>query len=237
MRVLLQNMVAKLNEKALGNMKKLMNAWRNKSVSTTFAAWKSWCVEEKSQKLKMKRFLMKLTMGCVGKCFTNWAFVVSESKREKVLLYRFSARWKQMGLFKTFTTWKDVYKYNKHERELLAKGQKGQEEEGKEGNNTNHLDHSEEWRLLNGKGFTKGTKASKAYDLNPARMKELKHEMKLLRDENRQLRETVSRMKAAQSLMRSPSPVKGKNQKDIRSNVSAIVATQKYASAMSKEDF
>ena len=69
--------------------------------------------------------------------------------------------------------------------------------------------------------------AFKAYDINPARVKEMKNEMKMLRDENRNLKATIAGMKRANAI-RSPSPVKGAGQKAIRSNVSAIVATQKF---------
>ncbi|GMI36177.1 hypothetical protein TeGR_g3062 [Tetraparma gracilis] len=69
----LQGMVNRLNEKAMGNMKRLMAAWRNKSLLSCWAAWKGWASGEKETKLKMKRFLMKMKLAGVSKCFTNWA--------------------------------------------------------------------------------------------------------------------------------------------------------------------
>ena len=51
----LQGMVDRLNQKQMSNMKKLMAAWRNKSLLTCWNAWKSWAGEEKSQKRKMKK--------------------------------------------------------------------------------------------------------------------------------------------------------------------------------------
>ena len=51
----LESLVQRLNEKQMGNMKKLMAAWRNKSMLTCWNAWKGWAVEEKANKMKMKK--------------------------------------------------------------------------------------------------------------------------------------------------------------------------------------
>jgi hypothetical protein len=225
----LQSMVDRLNERAMGSMKRLMAAWRNKSLLSCYAAWKSWTIEEKGQKLKMMRFLSKLKYAGVSKCFTNWSFLVAEGKREKILLARFAARWKQMGLYRTFCLWRDNWKESKFKRELARKGELGNGvDDGKNGS----VNHEAQWALLKNKGFMRSTAAYKAYDINPSRITELKHEMKLLREENRSLKQTIVSLKQ-DNVTRYGSPIKdpvaGHNQKIIRNNVCSIVATQKYA--------
>ena len=214
----LQAMVEKLNEKQMRNMRKLMAAWRNKSLISCFNAWKGWVVDEKGTKLKMRKFLLKMPQAGLAKCFTGWAFYVSEIRREQRLLARFAARWKSMSVFKTFSSWKEAWKMAKWERELLRKN--GMAEEDEKTNNTDR-----DW--LSGKQYHRHTNASKNYDLNPARMKELKHDMKVLRDENRHLKETITNLKSA-AINRSMNPTKiGGSQRKIRNNLHSIVTTQK----------
>ena len=84
----LEGLNQRLAEKQMGNMKKLMAAWRNKSLLTCWNALKGWATDEKAVKQKMKKFLTKMTMAGVSRCFTGWAFFVTEVKREGRLLER-----------------------------------------------------------------------------------------------------------------------------------------------------
>jgi len=79
----LQGMVDRLNEKSMASMKRLMSAWRNKSLLTTFAAWKGYAKEATGMKMRMRKFLMKMKNAGMCKCFMNWATFVDECKRER----------------------------------------------------------------------------------------------------------------------------------------------------------
>mmetsp|Transcript_11400 Transcript_11400/g.23323 ORF Transcript_11400/g.23323 Transcript_11400/m.23323 type:complete len:529 (-) Transcript_11400:73-1659(-) len=213
----LEGLVQRLNEKQMGSMKKLMAAWRNKSMLTCWNAWKGWATEEKAVKMKMKKFLTKMTMAGVARCFTGWAFFISEGKREKRLLERFAKRWKMRGVTMTFMSWKDAWRTAKWERELIKKSGGGGDTE------TANTDRD----FLSGKAFLKATKASKEWDMHPSRVKELKHEIKLLRDENRMLKKSYTKLKAT-AVARSTSPIRlGGKQRKIRNNLQGIVNTQK----------
>ena len=160
-----------------------------------------------------------MTMAGVARCFTGWAFFVSEGKREMRLLERFAKKWKMRGVMKTFLSWKDTWKTAKWERELIRKNG-GVTTEGEDTTNTDR-------DFLRGKAFLKATKASKQWDCHPSRVKELKHEIKLLLDENRLLKKTVTKLKGT-AIARSTSPIRmGGSQKKIRNNVQSIVNTQK----------
>jgi hypothetical protein len=159
-----------------------------------------------------------MTMAGVARCFTGWAFFISEGKREMRLLERFAKKWKMRGVMKTFLSWKEAWKMAKWERELIRKNGGVSA-----GDDTTNSDRD----FLSGKAFLKATHASKQWDCHPSRVKELKHEIKLLLDENRLLKKSVTKLKAT-AIARSTSPIRmGGNQKKIRNNVQGIVNTQK----------
>jgi len=122
------------------------------------------------------------------------------------------------GVSKTFMTWKDIWRTAKWERELMKKNGVG----GEDGN-----DGNKDSMWLSKKAFHKHTKASKQWDMHPNRVKELQHEIKLLRDDNRILKKSVTNLKAT-VVKRSTSPIRmGSSQRRIRNNVQGIVTTQK----------
>lgn len=67
----------------MSNMKKLMAAWRNKSLLTCWNAWKGWAGGEKSKKQKMRKFLNKWNNAGLVRVFSNWVWAVEEKKREQ----------------------------------------------------------------------------------------------------------------------------------------------------------
>ncbi|GMH97960.1 hypothetical protein TrVE_jg4194 [Triparma verrucosa] len=220
----LQAMVDRLNQKQMSNMKKLMAAWRNKSLLTCWNAWKGWAGEEKSQKQKMRKFLNKWNNAGLVRVFTNWVNAVQEAKREQRLLARFAARWKQMNVFKTFQSWKETWKEAKWARELAKKDL---DEYAKNGHvKTQNTDR--DW--LKNKGFRNHTFASKEASLHPDQVKELKKQIKLLKEENRHLRASMQTLKKANA-QRSVSPIKGlgKAMPIMQGEVGAMIASQKYA--------
>ena len=83
---------------------------------------------------------------------------------------------------------------------------------------------------LKNKNFKNHTFASKSADLHPGQVKELKKAIRLLKDENRHLRESMGRMKKSLA-MRSTSPIKGlgSTKKVFQGQVGAMIASQKFA--------
>ena len=218
----LEAMVERLNAKGMASMKRLMMAWRNKSILTTFAAWKGWYQDEKSVKVRMRKFLMKMKSAGLAKCFMNWASFIDEVKRERVLIQRFAARWKNMCVYRTFAAWQKDYRDAKHQRELVAAGKAA------EVTQQPVVDRAKDSEFLRGKGFLKHTNAFKNGDLNPLRVKELLGEVRGLKEENKHLRETIMNLKIAASArsLRSPSPTPRGNWKK---NIDAMIAGQRFA--------
>ncbi|GMH51518.1 hypothetical protein TrRE_jg2619, partial [Triparma retinervis] len=108
-------------EAAQKNAKKLIQNMINKSLTTTFMAWKSFASSGRENKIKVQRFLVKVHKAGLYRCWTSWLALHLEKKKHKLIVKKFVARMSNATAIKILQSWGSYSKERKRHKLVLKR--------------------------------------------------------------------------------------------------------------------
>jgi len=103
------------------NAKKLIQNMINKSLTTTFMAWKSFASQGREKKLKVQRFLVRVQRAGLFRCWVSWKEFRLEKKKYRSIVTKFVARMNNATSVKILQTWGSYSKERKRHKLMLKR--------------------------------------------------------------------------------------------------------------------
>ncbi|GMH93971.1 hypothetical protein TrVE_jg11674, partial [Triparma verrucosa] len=111
----------KKQENAKKSMERFIISYQNKALTMTLFAWKQFTQSGREDRLKMKKMLGKVLLGCVARVFDAWAGLCWEKKKNAAIIKKIGLRIAKGCLFKTFNTWQSWLMEVKTNRVIIAR--------------------------------------------------------------------------------------------------------------------
>ena len=108
-------------ELAQKSAKKIIQNLVSKALASTLRGWIQYAKEAKSDRLKMKRFLIKIQRGGMFKHFMEWRKFVSDKKKNANIIKKFGARMQNATSVRIIQGWGKYVKDRRKYKQTLAR--------------------------------------------------------------------------------------------------------------------
>jgi len=104
-------------EQSARSMRRFVNMWQNKCLTTTLTSWKAYVLERQSQKRVMRKFLTRMVQAKLLAPFKCWTEFVVFDRRCEALLDKFGKKWMYRTVCKVLESWKEFVVVSRQQRE------------------------------------------------------------------------------------------------------------------------